>query len=309
MSKTISIVIPVYFNEESLDDLFREIEKLEADFLLRNFLLELIFVDDGSGDNSLGKLIKFKSQRERTKIIKLTRNFGANLAVKEGLRHISGDCFTVLAADLQDSPTLILEMLSKWEKGSKFTVCLRKKRDDGFFKILFARILYIFIRKFVINHYPRYGFDLSLLDKSILPHIINTSKTMYYPVHLYWLGYKPEVIYYNRAKRKGGRSRWTYYKNINASLDILLSFSSKFTQAISLFGLFTSLFSFLYGINLIIAALQGNIPVPGYASIVVILSFFFGLIILYLSLIQEYLWRIYGDVNKRSEVIVDVIFE
>ena len=71
MPKTISIVIPVYFNEESLDDLFREIEKLEADFLLRNFLLELIFVDDGSGDNSLGKLIKFKSQRERTKIIKL----------------------------------------------------------------------------------------------------------------------------------------------------------------------------------------------------------------------------------------------
>jgi len=309
MSKTISIVIPVYFNEKSLDDLFKEIEKLEDDLFLRNFFLELIFVDDGSGDNSLDKLIKFRSLRERTKIIKLTRNFGANLAVKEGLRHVSGDCFTVLAADLQDSPNLILEMISKWEKGSKFTVCLRKKREDGIFKILFARILYFFVRKFVINHYPKYGFDLSLLDKSILPHIVNTSKSMYYPVHLYWLGYKPEVIYYNRAKRKAGRSRWTFYKNINASLDILLSFSSKFTQVISLFGLITSLLSFLYGLNLIIAALLGNIPVPGYASIVVILSFFFGLIILYLSLIQEYLWRIYGDINKRSEVIVDIIFD
>ena len=309
MSKTVSVVVPIYFNEGSLNDLFRELELLEENLRRRDFYLELIFVDDGSGDNSLEKLINFKSIREKTKIIKLTRNFGANLAVKEGLRHVSGDCFTVLAADLQDSPNLILEMLSKWENGSKFVVCLRKKREDSFFKILFARILYVLIRKLVINDYPKYGFDLSLLDKSILPHIINSSKSMYYPVHLYWLGYKPEVIYYNRAKRFVGRSRWTFYKNVNATLDILLGFSSKFTQLISLFGLITSTVSFLYGLRLIIAALLGNIPVPGYASIVVILSFFFGLIILYLSLIQEYLWRIYRDLNKKSDVIVDMIYD
>ena len=309
MPKKVSIVIPVYFNEESLDDLFKELEALEDNLRKRNYLLELVFVDDGSGDNSLGKLIKFKLKRENTKIIKLTRNFGANLASKEGLRHVSGDCFTVLAADLQDSPSLILEMLSKWEKGSKFVVCQRKKREDAFFKILFARILYVLIRKLVIKNYPKYGFDLSLLDKSILTHIINTSKSMYYPVHLYWLGYKPDIIYYERAKRNFGKSRWTLYKSINATLDILLGFTSKFTQLISLFGLITSLASFLYGAKLILAALLGNVPVPGYASIMVLLSFFFGLTILYLSLIQEYLWRIYGDINKRSDVIVEMIYD
>ena len=128
------------------------------------------------------------------------------------MRHVAGDCFTVLAADLQDSPNLILDMLSKWEKGSKFVVCVRKEREDAFLKILFARILYVLIRKLVINHYPKYGFDLSLLDKSILTHIINSSKSMYYPVHLYWLGYKPDVIYYKRAKRNVGKSRWTFIK-------------------------------------------------------------------------------------------------
>ncbi len=309
MSKKVSVVIPVYFNEESLDALFEELLMVEDNLRGRNFLLELIFVDDGSGDNSLAKLLKFKSKRKNTKIIKLTRNFGANLASKEGLRHVTGDCFTVLAADLQDSPNLILKMLLRWEKGSKFVVCLRKKREDSFFKVLFARALYVLVRKLVINHYPKYGFDLSLLDKSILPHIINTSKSMYYPVHLYWLGYKPDVIYYKRAKRIGGNSKWTFYKNINATLDILLGFTSKFTQLISLFGLLTSIISFLYGGKVIFSALLGNMPVPGYASIVVILSFFFGLIILYLSLIQEYLWRIYGDINKRSDVIVDMIYD
>ena len=91
--------------------------------------------------------------------------------------------------------------------------------------------------------------------------------------------------------------------------EILLGFTSKFTQLISLFGLLTSIISFLYGGKVIFSALLGNMPVPGYASIVVILSFFFGLIILYLSLIQEYLWRIYGDINKRSDVIVDIIYD
>ena len=178
MDKKVSIVIPIYFNEESLDDLFIELEILENNLRLRNYFLELIFVDDGSLDNSLAKLINYKTKRENTKIIKLTRNFGANLAGKEGLRHVTGDCFTVLAADLQDSPNLILDMLSKWEKGSKFVVCVRKEREDAFLKILFARILYVLIRKLVINHYPKYGFDLSLLDKSILTHIINSSKSM-----------------------------------------------------------------------------------------------------------------------------------
>ena len=189
MDKKISVVVPVYFNEESLEKLFKELLILEKELIKKNFLLELIFVDDGSGDNSLEKLIKFKSKRNNTKVIKLTRNFGANLACKEGLRHSTGDCFTTLAADLQDPPNLILEMIKRWESGSKFVVCVRESREDFIFKIIFARFFYLLIRKFVISHYPKYGYDMSLLDRSLLTHIINSSKSMYYQVHLYWLGY------------------------------------------------------------------------------------------------------------------------
>ena len=176
-------------------------------------------------------------------------------------------------------------------------------------KKFFARITYLLIRKFVISYYPKNGFDLSLLDSSALVHMINSPKAMYFPVHFYWLGYKPDIIFYDRKLRKHGKSMWTFYKSVNATLDILLGFTSKFTQFVTSFGLIVSLLSFLWGLRLIILALAGNVPVPGYASTIVFMSFFFGLIIFYLSLILEYLWRIFGDINKRSDVIVETIYE
>ena len=309
MPDKVSVVIPVYFNEESLNDLFRELKKLESNLNQINFLLELIFVDDGSGDNSLKKLLEYKSFRPETKIIKLTRNFGSYLASKEGLRHITGDCFVLLAADLQDPPSLVFRMVKRWKKGNKFIICARKTRKDPFIKKFFARITYILIRKFVISYYPKYGFDLALLDRSALVNIINSSKAIFFPVHFYWLGYKPNIIFYDRQERKHGKSMWTFYKNVNTTLDILLGFTSKFTQFVTSLGLLISLLSFLWGLMLIISALAGNIPVPGYASIVVFMSFFFGLIIFYLSLILEYLWRIFGGLNKKSDVIVEKIYD
>ena len=309
MSDKVSVVIPVYFNEGSLEDLFQELRKLESNLNKINFLLEIIFVDDGSGDNSLRKLLEFKSLRTDTKIIKLTRNFGTYLALKEGMRHLTGDCFVLLSADLQDPPSLVLEMVNRWKKGNKFVVCARKTRKDPFIKKILAKIIYILIRKFVITYYPKYGCDLCLLDSSALVHIINSSKAIFYPVHFYWLGYKPDIIFYDRLERHYGKSMWTFYKSLNSAIDILLGFNSKFTQFVTSFGLITSLLSFIWGLRLIILALAGNIPVPGYASIVVIMSFFFGLIIFYLSLILEYIWRIYGEINKRSDVIVENIFD
>ena len=307
--KKISVIIPVYFNEGSLYKLFEELKNLELNLNNKNYLLELIFVDDGSGDQSINKLIEFKNKRNETKIIKLTRNFGANLASKEGLKYATGDCFTILAADLQDPPELILKMIEYWELGNKLVICVRKSREDPFFKKLTARIFYILIRKLVINNYPKHGFDMALFDSSILSYIINSSKSLYLSVYLYWLGYKPKVILYDRLKRSHGKSRWTIYKNINASLDMLLGFSPKFTQLISIFGLFISSLSFLYGIKLIFGALSGNVPVPGYASTVVLISFFSGLIILYLTIIQEYLTRIYGELNRKTDVVVEKVFE
>ena len=309
MEKKISIVIPFFFNESSIEKLIERLLILEVRLKERNFLMELVFVDDGSGDKSFEKIYNFKLNRNNTKIIKLTRNFGAVFAVKEGLKHITGDCFTTLAADLQDPPENILKMIDRWSNGSKFVVCVRESREDSFLKKYLARLFYILIRKFIIPNYPKYGYDMALLDRSILIHLINSSKTIFYSVHLYWLGFKPDIIFYKRVKRQEGKSRWTFYKNVNTALDVLLGSSPKFIQSLSLFGICISLSSLLYGLLIIVNAFLGKIPVPGYATTIVILSFFFGLIIFYLSIIQEYLWRIFEEVNRKPEVIIEKIYD
>jgi len=136
--RKISIVIPVYFNEASLPELFDELLSIEKELLGKNVETELIFVDDGSKDGSLRELLRLKEHRPTTRIIKLTRNFGAVHASKAGIQFVTGDCFVVLAADLQDPPQLILSMVDKWLLGRKFVICKRTYRDDPLRTILRA---------------------------------------------------------------------------------------------------------------------------------------------------------------------------
>src|SRR5438067_251375 len=126
----VSVIVPVYVNEQSLEALFLEITTVEERLAMAGHSLELIFIDDGSTDDSLRKLLDIKRRRPATRIIKLTRNFGAMSASKIGFQHVSGDCAIALAADLQDPPQLITAMVEKWQKGAKFVVCVRTRRAD-----------------------------------------------------------------------------------------------------------------------------------------------------------------------------------
>ncbi len=123
--KSISIVVPVYFNETSLPVLFKSLTELEVKLEANGVQMELIFVDDGSGDGSLVELLKIKAQHPGVKIIKHSRNFGSIRAIKTGFRYVTGDCFTFLAADLQDPPELIEQMVDRWQAGAKYVICER----------------------------------------------------------------------------------------------------------------------------------------------------------------------------------------
>jgi glycosyltransferase involved in cell wall biosynthesis len=308
MNKTLSIVIPVYYNEDSIEPLYQKLIKVERQLKAIKINLQLIFVDDGSGDFSFQKLLKIKRQRRSIKLIKLTRNFGAVHASKCGLGFVTGDCFTILAADLQDPPELILQMVKKWISGSTFIICERSSREDPFVSKLFAKFFYWLVRNLVINDYPRGGYDMALMDKSILKHIVFSSKNLYTPLLVYWLGYKPDVIHYHRAKRQYGKSRWTFLKKINAFLDIMVGFSVRPIRLISAFGAVISVMSFIYGTSIVISALFNKISIPGFATIVSLISFMLGLIIIMLGIIGEYLWRIFDETNKRPEVVIEKIY-
>ncbi len=307
--KKLSIIVPVYFNEESLLPLFKILQEVEGRLINEEKMaLELIFIDDGSGDDSFKRLKEIKEFRPETKLVKLTRNFGAVHASKCGMQFVTGDCFIVVAADLQDPPEVIFEMLLHWKAGAKFVIAARISRDDPLITKLFAALYYWILRKLVLRDYPKGGYDLALMDRDLLSALANSSKNLYTPILAYWLGFKPVVIPYHRRKREHGRSRWTFSKKLNAFLDIVLGFSAKPIRLISLIGAGVSIISFMYGISVILHALLGSIPVPGFASIVALITFLLGLIILMLGVIGEYLWRVFDESNKRPEVVIESIF-
>jgi dolichol-phosphate mannosyltransferase len=306
--KTVSIVVPVYNNEGSLPLLFGELSKIEDILLQQNITLELIFVDDGSADASLQELLKIKEKRKNVKIVKLTRNFGAVHAVKTGFQFVTGDCFVILVADLQDPPELIMQMVEKWKAGSKYVICKRKDRDDPLLSRIFSWFYYRVVRLLVIADFPNTGFDLALMDRALLPYMSQSSKSAYTPIMSYWLGFKPEIISYKRMKREHGKSQWTFFKKIIAFIDAILSFSVTPIRIISLIGLIVSMASFAYGFWIVINALLGNMEVRGFATIVTLISFFMGIIIIMLGVIGEYIWRIYDEINKRPETVIDEVY-
>ena len=166
-----SIVIPVYYNQGELIPLMRSLTTLvfQAN---PGRAGELIFVDDGSGDGSIVELRQIQSEFSAlVTIIKLTRNFGAVHASKTGLQFVTGDCFLILAADLQDPPELILEMIKRWQTGAKFVLCARAHRNDPLLSKFFSSIYYRLVRLFVVKDYPKGGFDLALMDRAFLPHL------------------------------------------------------------------------------------------------------------------------------------------
>ncbi|MBI1257352.1 MAG: glycosyltransferase [Chloroflexi bacterium] len=306
--KTVSVVVPVYFNEGSLAALFEELLKVEAQLAERACTLELIFVDDGSGDDSLKLLLELRERRAGTKIIKLTRNFGAVHASKAGLRFVSGDCFLWLAADLQDPPGLIPDMVDRWLDGAKYVIAARTARHDPTLTKLYARIYYAIVRLFVLKDYPRGGFDLLLMDKTLLPHLRDSSKNTNTELLSYWLGIVPVVIGYERQARIHGKSRWTFAKRLTYFIDSILSFSVLPIRLISLIGIVVSLLSFGYGSFIFVEALCGVRDVPGFPAVVALITFLLGLIIVMLGIIGEYIWRIFDEVTRRPEVVIDEVY-
>ena len=306
--KTLSIVVPVYFNAGSLPRLFHEFGGIEARLAERQMKLELIFVDDGSKDESLARLLEFRESRPATKVVKLTRNFGAVHCSKTGFRFVKGDAFMVIAADLQDPPGLILEMVERWQAGAKFVICERITRDDPFVSKLYSKIYYKLLRLLVMRDYPEGGYDMALMDRALLPHMVHSAKSVFTPLLAYWLGYKPDVIHYHRPAREHGKSRWTFGKKFAAFLDVMLGFSITPIRAISGFGALTALFSFLYGGTVIVNAVLNRIPVEGFATVVALITFLLGLIILMLGIIGEYLWRIFEETNRRPETVIEQVW-
>ena len=306
--KTVSVVVPVYYNAQSLPILVDRLEaverKLQADHAVR---LQLIFVNDGSRDDSQDVLLAIKSRRPETTVARLSRNFGAVHASRTGFRFVEGDAFVIIAADLQDPPELLLEMVPRWIAGSKFVIAVRESREDPLLSKMYSWLYYKVLRFLVLPGYPEGGFDIALMDRAMLEPMRNCSKNAFTPLLAYWLGYTPEVVTYHRPRREHGKSGWTFRKKVKAFFDVMLGFSVTPIRIISGVGATVAGASFLYGLSVVVNGILGRVPVVGYASLAALITFLLGLIILMLGIIGEYLWRVFDEVNRRPEAVIDEV--
>jgi glycosyltransferase involved in cell wall biosynthesis len=295
-SRILSMIIPVYFNADSLPRLFVDLEKFEAALSARGLDLELIFVDDGSGDDSCAHLMEFRRGRSGTKVIKLSRNFGAPAAVKTGMRFVTGDCFMFFAADLQEPLDQVLLMAEQWSGGHKLVLSARLSRADPLTTRAFAAIYRTLVRLTVRRDYPSGGAGLVLMDKVMLAPMLDSAKNINPNVYAFWLGFNPKILEYDRAASPSGRSRWTFQKKFQYMIDTLTGFSVVPIRLMSAIGLITAICSFAYALRIVIASLSGEIEVSGFAAIVTVNAF--------LGIIGEYLWRIFDQVSGRPEAVV-----
>jgi len=307
--KKISIVIPVYFNESNLPDTIPQLLSLEEK--LAEYSLELVFVDDGSGDRSLDVLRDYQSRSpERIKVVKLTRNFGSMSAIQAGFTVVTGDCVGMISADLQDPPEIFLDMIAHWEKGSKAVFAVRQDREEHLVQKMLSNTYYSLIRKFALADYPNGGFDFFLVDRQVVADLNRIQeKNTNIMTLVYWLGYKPVMIPYVRRQRTKGKSRWTFAKKVKLFIDTFVAFSFVPIRILSALGLLVAVGSFIYGGYVLFYWYFYGIEVKGYVPIIVALAFNSGLQMAMLGVLGEYLWRTLDEVRRRPQFVIDEIYQ
>ena len=305
--KTLSIVVPVYYNELNLPDTVPQLLALEPS--LPGWRMELVFVDDGSGDRSLEVLREQQRLHpDRITVVKLTRNFGSMSAILAGFSVATGDCVGMIAADLQDPPELFVEMAKEWERGTKAVFAVRTDREESFSQKLFANTYYSLIRRFALKDYPAGGFDFFLVDRQVVAEVLKIGeKNTNLMSLIFWLGFRPVMFPYVRRARQKGTSRWTLSKKIKLFIDSFVAFSYVPIRTLSITGFVVAFGAFVYAAYVLYQRLMHNIPVQGYAPIVILLALFSGVQMAMLGVLGEYLWRALDETRKRPAFVIDEV--
>lgn len=302
---TLSIVTPL-FNEQDVIPLFFERIEQCLDKLSLDNGYEIICINDGSIDKSWALLLTERERNPNIKLINLSRNFGKEAALTAGLEHANGQAVIPIDIDLQDPPELIEQMLQKWQQG--YDVVLAKRFDrseDSLTKRFTANLFYRLIKRISEIDIPENVGDFRLMDAKVVAVLKRyPEKSRFMKGILASLGFRECVVEYQRPSRAAGTTKWNYFKLYKLALEGVVSFTTLPLKFWSYLGAFTALGAFTYGFFLIVRTLIFGVDVPGYASIMVVMLFMSGLILLCLGMIGEYLARIFIEVKNRPIYIV-----
>lgn len=300
----ISIIIPVYYNEDNLVPLY---EDLKENFIDRiDYDYEIVMVDDGSKDNSINVMKMLKLRDDKIKIIKLSRNFGSHAAMLCGLNNCSGNCAVIKCADLQEPTELIIEMVDQWQKDNNVVLAVREGREESKSREMFANMYYSMVKHLALPNMPNKGFDVYLLDRKVIDTISRMDeRNSALTGQVLWSGFSTAYVYYVRKKREVGKSRWTLKKKIKLVMDSLFSFSNIPIVAVEVGGAVSLIGAVVWIIVELILKVSGHITIQGWTLLMIFQLFSFGVIMLTLGILGEYLWRTFDASRNRPTYIVE----
>lgn len=298
----LSVVIPVFNEEKNIDPLFKRLLPI-----IQKYNYEIIFVDDGSNDNT-SKEIKIQAKNNnRIKLITFLRNFGHQMALTCGYTYAKGDCVLSLDSDLQDPPEIIPEMIEKWKSGKHVIYAKRKKRNvDGIFKKITACLFYKFINMLSDTPIPKDVGDYRLLDKKVVVFLNNLPEHSRFLRGLVsWGGFSTDYVTFEREKRHSGKTHYTFSKMLNFALEGIASFSIKPLRLAIFFGFTTGFIGFLGIIYAIIGKFffSQNFIV-GWTGLFVGIMFIGGVQLITIGIIGEYIGKIYKEIQNRPKYLI-----
>lgn len=305
----LTFVVPV-FNESESVDLF--ISKVNSVFNQHtNIKLEVVFINDGSVDETLDFLLRIQNKFKNIKIIDFSRNFGKEAALTAGLRMAKGHIVVPIDVDLQDPPELVLEMISLWKEGYEVVLGRRINRaSDLWLKKVSALLFYRIYNKISTVKIPENVGDFRLLDRCVVDALLDLPESCRFMKGLFsWVGFKTAYVDYTRPIRAAGSSKYNGWKLWNFALEGITSFSTDPLRIWTYLGSIVSLVSFLFAIYIAIRVMLHGIEVPGYASVFTAVTFLGGLQLIGIGVIGEYLGRTYLESKRRPVYLVRQIYE
>jgi len=300
----LTIIVPAY-NEAAVLETFhirlnRVLDELPMD-------CSVLYVDDGSSDDTWSLIEGLTARDARTGAIKLSRNFGKEAALTAGLDHVDADAAVVIDADLQDPPELIPSLVERWREGYDVVYATRTAREgETAFKRLTASLFYRSMERLSDTSVPRDTGDFRLLSRRALEALRQLRERQRFMKGLFtWIGYRQTAVYYLREPRQAGRTKWNYWRLMQLAIEGITSFSTAPLRLATWIGLLSSVLAFLYGLWVFgKAALHGD-PVKGYPSLMVAILFLGGVQLLALGVIGEYLGRNYAEAKQRPLYFIE----
>ncbi|QWG53349.1 glycosyltransferase [Bacillus mycoides] len=303
MEKLISVVVPMYFEEEVAQECYN---RLKSVMLQNNINYEFVFVNDGSTDRTMEILSEIAANDYRTKVVNFARNFGHQIAVTAGIAAAKGDAIVIIDADLQDPPEVIPELIAKWEEGYEVVYAKRKQRKgETWFKLLTAKYFYKALNYMSDIDIPKDTGDFRIIDRKVAD-VFNqmTERNRFIRGMMSWIGFRQTYVEYERDERFAGETKYPLKKMIKFASDGIIAFSTKPLRIVMSLGLLSVLISIAVLLYTITVKIIGKDIQTGWASIMVAITFFSGIQLLGLGIVGQYIARIYDESKNRPIYIV-----